>query len=63
MDDKLTLILTKLATNETRMGTIEHKIDTAFGKGGQLAKLEETVQAQSDRLTVLEYRSIDIEAR
>jgi len=62
-DDKLSLILSKLTTNETHMSTLQHKFDTAFGKGGQMAKLEKTVQVQSDRLTALEYRSIDIEAR
>lgn len=62
-DDKLSLILTKLATNETHMSTLQDKFDTAFGKGGQLSRLEDTVHAQSDRLTTLEYRSIDMEAR
>ena len=62
-DEKLSLILTKLSTNETSMTTLQVKFDKAFGKRGQVPKLESQVRAQSDRLKALEYKSIDLEAR
>ena len=62
--DKLTLILRKMTANETRMKSLNSKIDYALhSSGARLNSVEKNIETQNHRTKVLEYKSIDIEAR
>ena len=61
-DEKLSLILTKLSENEIRFKSLEEKLDTAIDQN-KLGAFELTIMFQHDRIRVLEYKSIDLEAR
>ena len=61
--DKLDLILAKMSMSENRLGNVERKIDSVISLRSHVNNLGSVVRSQSDRLKLLEYRSIDIEAR
>ena len=60
-DQKLSLILSKLSINESRVSSIQNKLDTMLNIGSRVTVVENVIRSQNDRL--LEYRSIDLEAR
>ena len=63
-DQKLSLILSKLSANESRMKSLETKLDFAFEKSGsRFTTVEKKMDIQDRRIKVLEYKSIDLEAR
>ena len=63
MDQKLSLILSKLSVNEGRVGYIQNKLDTVLNIRSRVSVVENIIRSQNDRLKLLEYRSIDLEAR
>ena len=63
-DDKLSLILSKMNANETRMKSLNSKLDFALHSSGtRLNSVEKNIETQNHRIKVLEYKSIDLEAR
>ena len=62
-DQKLSLILSKLSVNEGRVGYIQNKLDTVLNIRSRVTAVENVIRSQNDRLKLLEYRSIDLEAR
>ena len=61
-NEKLSLILSKLTENEDRLKSFEEKLDIALDQS-RVNELEKTVHDQDRRITVLEYKSLDLEAR
>lgn len=57
-NEKLTALFTKLATTEA-------KVDAIYSASlpEQMPSAENAIKSHSDRITVLEYKSIDLEAR
>ena len=62
-DDKLSLILSKLSLNEQRVKYIQHSMDSLVPVQKRVKEIEHVVKSQSERLKLLEYRSLDSEAR
>ena len=62
-DDKLSLILAKLSVNESKVGKIERLLGTMTKKEKRVSEIETVVRSHNDRLRLLEYKSLDIEAR
>ena len=62
-DQKLSLILSKLSVNENRVSFIQNKLNVITNVGSRVTAVENVVRSQHDRLKLLEYRSIDLEAR
>ena len=62
-DQKLSLILSKLSVNEGRVGYIQNKLDTVLNIRSRVTAVENVIRSQNNRLKLLEYRSIDLEAR
>ena len=62
-DDKLSLILSKLSINEQRVKYIQTKVDSVLPVKKRVAEIENVLRSHSERLKLLEYRSLDIEAR
>ena len=62
-EEKLTLILTKVSLNENRFRRIEGKLDIAVRNQKRLTSIEKVIRSYEDRIKLLEYKSIDIEAR
>ena len=62
-DEKLTLILSKVSVNESRVSLIQTKLDSVLTINSRVSAIENVVKSQNDRLKLLEYRSLDIEAR
>ena len=62
-DQKLSLILSKLSVNENRVSSIQNKLSVITNVGTRVSAVENVVRSQHDRLKLLEYRSIDLEAR
>ena len=62
-DQKLSLILSKLSVNESRVSSIQNKLDTMLNIRSRVTVVENVIRSQNDRLKLLEYRSIDLEAR
>lgn len=58
-DEKLNLILSTM----TKINNLESKLDRAISATNTLSETQETVLKHTDRITVLEYKSIDNEAR
>ncbi|MCG8047033.1 MAG: hypothetical protein N0E48_15590, partial [Candidatus Thiodiazotropha endolucinida] len=63
MDQKLSLILSKLSVNENRVSSIQNKMDTMLNLKSRVGVVENVIKSQHERLKLLEYRSIDLEAR
>ena len=61
--DKLSLILSKLSLNESRVVGIQNKLDSIIGLKTRIQEIETVVNSHADRLKLLEYRSLDLEAR
>ncbi|MEW8545267.1 MAG: hypothetical protein AB2693_17220, partial [Candidatus Thiodiazotropha sp.] len=62
-DEKLTLILSKVSVNESRVSLIQTKLDSVLNVNKRVSAIENVVKSQNDRIKLLEYRSLDIEAR
>ena len=62
-DDKLNLILTKVTINEKRFKNLENICGSVLKHSKRLSKVESVVKSQEDRIRLLEYKSIDLEAR
>ena len=62
-DQKLSLILSKLSVNESRVGSMQSKLNAMMDIRSRVALSENVVRSQHVRLKLLEYRSIDLEAR
>ena len=62
-DQKFSLILSKLSVNEIRVSSIDRKVDELTNVSSRVDAVENVVRSQHDRLKLLEYRSIDLEAR
>ena len=62
-EDKLLHIINKLAVNEGRVSSIQTKLDSILNLNSKVSKIETVLKSQHDRLKLLEYRSLDIEAR
>ena len=62
-DEKLSLLLTKVSLNEGRVEQIQNKLDTVPDLKQRVTTVERVIRSNTDRLKVLEYRSIDLEAR
>lgn len=62
-DEKLTLILSKVSVNESRVSLIQTKLDSVLNIKSRVSAIENVLKSQHDRLKLLEYRSLDIEAR
>ena len=63
MDDRVTLILNKVCLYENRFRDITNTLDELVNANKNVAKIENVVRSHEDRIRLLEYRSIDIEAR
>ena len=61
-DDKLSLILSKLSLNESRVVGIQNKLDSIIGLETRIQEIETVVNSHADRLKLSEYRSLDLEA-
>ena len=62
-DEKLTLILTKMSLNKGRVIHIQNKLDRVLDLKQRVTTMERVMRSNTDRLKLLEYRSIDLEAR
>ena len=62
-DEKLSLILSKVSLNEGRVEQIQNKLDTVLDLKQRVTTVERVIRSNTDRLKLLEYRSIDLEAR
>ena len=62
-DEKLSLILSKVSMNENRFSRIECKLDSVVRSQKRLKAAENVLKSYDDRIKLLEYKSIDIEAR
>ncbi|MEW8547345.1 MAG: hypothetical protein AB2693_27875, partial [Candidatus Thiodiazotropha sp.] len=62
-EEKLSLLLSKVTLNEARVVTIQNKLDTVIDLSKRVSSVERVLKSHDDRLTLLEYRSLDIEAR
>ena len=62
-EEKLNLILSKVSINENRFKRPETVFDSVSRQRNKLLKVETVVKSHEDRIRLLEYRSIDLEAR
>ena len=62
-DEKLDLILSKMCVNEKRLKHYEQMLDGALKQKSRVDKVESVVRSYEDRIKLLEYKSIDLEAR
>ena len=62
-EEKLNLILSKVSLNERRFRQLEHMLDGVVSQEKHISKLNTVVSSHEDRIRLLEYKSIDIEAR
>ena len=63
MDEKVTLLLSKASVNESRVSAIQSKLDAVLNIRSRVTAVENVIRSQNNRLKLLEYRSIDLEAR
>lgn len=61
--DKLSLILSKLSLNEQRVKYIQDRVDSMLPLKKRVMEIENVVKSHTERLKLLEYRSLDSEAR
>ena len=61
--EQISLILSKVSLNECRLKTVENKLDTVLDLKHRVTTAERVIRSNTDRLKLLEYRSIDFEAR
>ena len=62
-DDKLSAIFSTLTCNQNRIKHIEHSVRALASLNGRMERVETVVHSYNDRLRLLEYKSIDLEAR
>ena len=62
-DEKLNLILSKVSVNENRFKRLESIFDTVANHQRRISKIESVMKSYDDRIRLLEYKSIDLEAR
>ena len=62
-DDKLSAIFSTLTCNQNRIKHIEQNVRKLAGFNGRLERVETVLHSYNDRLRLLEYKSIDLEAR
>ena len=62
-DEKLSQIFNTLRCNQQKITHVEQKIDSINRLNGRIQRVETVVSSYNDRLKLLEYKSIDIEAR
>ena len=63
MDGKLSAIYSQVTINNDKMAAIDKKVDQCLHLHIRVDQLERSVSTQDKRLRLLEYKSIDIEAR
>ncbi|MCG8033763.1 MAG: hypothetical protein JAZ03_16535, partial [Candidatus Thiodiazotropha taylori] len=62
-DEKLSKIFSALTCSQNKIMIVEQKIDAINRLNGRVQKVEKVINSYNDRLKLLEYKSIDIEAR
>ena len=62
-DEKLSPIFSTLTCNQNKIIHIEQKVNNINMLNGKMARAETVMHSYNDRLKLLEYRSIDLEAR
>lgn len=62
-DQKLDFIIDSLNTYDRKVTQVEKKLDLALSDTKRIASIEHVVQTLSDRITLLDYKTIDMEAR
>ena len=62
-DEKLCEIMAKLSVNQNKIQTVENKLDMLMRMESRLFRAETVILSHDDRLKLLEYKSIDNEAR
>lgn len=63
MDDKINLILSKVTLNENRFRSMEKMFDRVYTHGKKLSEMGSVIVSHEDRMRLLEYKSIELEAR
>ena len=63
MGEKLSTIFNTLTCNQKKITHVEQKIDSINILNGRVQKVETVMNSYNERLKLLEYKSIDIEAR
>ncbi|MEW8548621.1 MAG: hypothetical protein AB2693_34400 [Candidatus Thiodiazotropha sp.] len=63
VDEKINIILSKVTLNENRFKHMENVFETIGKEQKKLLKVESVVRSHEDRIRLLEYKSIDLEAR
>ena len=61
-DDNLSAIFSTLTCNQNRIKHIEHSVRALASLNGRMERVETVVHSYNDRLRLLEYKSIDLEA-
>ena len=62
-DQKLSAMFATLTSNRNSIRNVEKRMDTIEGINSRMSQVETVIRSHSDRLKLLEYKSIDIEAR
>ena len=62
-DQKLSAIFATLTCNQNNIRNVEKKLNTIAGLNGRITQAETVIRSYNDRLKLLEYKSIDLEAR
>ena len=62
-DEKLNLILSKMTVNEGKFELLERKLDSVITLRTGVDNMSTVIRSQENRLKLLEYKSIDLEAR
>ena len=63
VDEKLSTIFSALTCNQNKITHVEQKVDSIIRLNGRVARVETIVSSYNDRLKLLDYKSIDIQAR
>ena len=61
-DAKLSMILAKVSLNEDKVERIEHMLSSVVRKQKRISEIETVIRSHDDRLRMLEYKSLDVEA-
>ena len=62
-EEKLNLILSKVTLNEKRFKNLESICGSVVKHSKRLTKIETVIKSHEDRIRLIEYKSIDLEAR
>lgn len=63
IDEKLSAIFTSLSSNQNKIMHVELKVDAIIRLNNRMGRVETVMTSYNDRMKLLEYKSIDIEAR